>query len=124
MAFNFQSDEERLALEANDVDTYPQMGLIHRARFYSRKERFKLCRSAMSVTSTDHSGQPLTVDYLQQFADALGPFRGNWYIRWYGNERQPEDVDLDDNFRGVVAFGTLDFNIRPMQNDAETPKLR
>lgn len=124
MAFNFNSDEEEIALTGDDVDAYPKMGVIHRSRFYSRSSRFKLCRSAMSVTSNDHSGQPLTVDELQQFADALGPVRGNWYIRWYENERQPYDVDLDDNFRGVVASGTLDFNIRPMQNDAGTPKLR
>lgn len=34
MAFNFKSDQERLAFEGNDVDTHPQTGVINRSRFY------------------------------------------------------------------------------------------
>lgn len=125
MAFNFKSDEERLALTGNDVDAYPQMGVINRSRFYPYKTYpFRLGRRDIRDISTGHSGQPLTVDNLQQFANALESIEGYWYIRWYENKRNSNDVDLDDDFRGVVAFGTLDFTIRPMQNNAETPRLR
>lgn len=127
MAFNFKSDQEELALTGDDVDAYPQMGIINRSRFISYDTYpVRIGRSDIRATSTGNSGQPLTADNLQQLADALEPIegRGYWYIRWCENKRTPQDVDLDYDFRGVVAFGTLNFSIRPVQNDAEAPRLR
>lgn len=129
MAFNFDSVEEEIALTGDDADAYPQIGVIGRSRFIKYETYpFRLGRrDDIQVTFTGHSGQPLIVDNLQQFADALEPIKpieGYWYIRWYDNRRTSQDVDLDHGFRGVVAFGTLDFTIRPIQNDAGTPRLR
>lgn len=125
MTFNFESYKEEIALTGDDFDAYPQIGVIERSRWIPYETYpFKLGHSNIWDTSTGHSGQPLTVDDLQQFAGALEAREGRWYIRWYEDERGSQDVDLDYDFRGVVAFGTLDFTIRPIQNDAEIRRLR
>lgn len=116
MEFNFVSDEERAALEEEDADIYPRLGIIRQSRFIKKHESpDKLCQDYIGVSrSYPQPGLlPLTLRDLQAFYAGLGSMRGSWTaLSFVGNSRIPLNLD---QFRCVIAFGSIELAIRLVQ---------
>lgn len=116
MVFNFASVEERAALEEDDADIYPRLGIIRQSRFIKKHESpDKLCQDDIRVSrSYPQPGLlPLTLRDLQAFHAGLGSMEGSWAaLSFAGNRRTPLNLD---QFRCVIAFGSIELAIRLVQ---------
>lgn len=120
MEFNFGSDDERIALEQNDIDILPHFGIINQSRFHKKGNHpRKLCQDDICLCrSWQQSGtRPLTVKDFQEFRAGLEPLSGYWSVLWSGGSRSLDDVVYDDNFRCVVIFRCIELAIRPVQEE-------
>lgn len=115
MEFNFASDEERVALEENDADIYPHLGIIRQSRFIKKYESpDKLCQDDIGVSrSYPQPGlPPLTLRDLQAFHASLESMGGFWTVFSFAGNRSTFNLD---QFRCVVAFGSIELAIRLVQ---------
>lgn len=118
MEFNFESDDQRIALEQNDVDVIPNLEVINQSRFFKNGDcPPKLCQGDISFSRSyqQFGTRPLTVRHLQAFHTSLEPMIGFWSVSWASEPRDLDDLVYDDDFRCVVALGDIELAIRPVQ---------
>lgn len=115
MEFDFASDEEKVALEEDDADIYPRLGIIRQSRFIKKHESpDKLCQDDIDVSrSYPQPGlPPLTLRDLQAFHAGLESMGGFWTVLSLTGNRYAFNLD---QFRCVVAFGSIELAIRLVQ---------
>lgn len=130
MAFIFNSEEERVAIEGTDELTHPYMKTYSEARWYDHENSpATLCQGEMPVTESHYKQQPemrpLTLDGLRVSHNDLTTFQGFWSILWSSETRYRTDVVYDDKFRSVVVFGKVDIEValRPVRDDARLGRI-
>lgn len=124
MTFLFKSENERLAIAAVDADIYPHLGMNNLSRYYpSKKPVSKRHAGNIEARGPDSGELPLSANELQQFVKSLAEMAGNWSIVWYEGSQYSADVIYKDKFRRVVTFGSVEFTIRPVNNETATGRL-
>lgn len=132
MAFKFNSEEERVAIEGVDESTHPYLDTYNETHWNkSEKSPTRLRQGQISVTGCQYKPEerpdmlPLTIDGLRVSQVDFTAFQGLWSILWSSNMRAARDIVHDDGFRSVVIFGKGDIELalRPLQVDPETGRL-
>lgn len=131
MAFEFSSDDERIALAGTDPEVYPHLGIINTSRWKLNEQydpRFRMSDpDELKITGYHYSGQPgmlpLALKDLETFANCLISLTGNWVVNWNGATLDNHDHVNADGFRCVVACGVVDLTIRPLQDSGGGPRL-
>lgn len=124
MAFHFNKEEERLAIEGADELILPYLRTYNESRWFGNKNwPTRVCQGDISAAVPDSNAQPpllpLTLDGLKASHDELTTLQGFWSILWFNDRYQQHDVLYDDGFRSVIMFGKagLELSLRPLHED-------
>lgn len=124
--FKFNSNDEKLALTANDMDIYPQLGIFNQA-MWSNQEHYphKLYHNDVRFTRSHEQPDmlPVTINGLGEFHDGINDINGFWSVFWFSDRLSSNDFVYGDEFRRVVVFGSMELAIRPVQYDGEIPRI-
>ncbi|KAG6355323.1 hypothetical protein INS49_003284 [Diaporthe citri] len=131
MAFDFNSDDERIALAGDDKEVYPHLGIINTSRWKPNEKYdpnfISIDPDDIRITGYHYSAQPgmlpLALNDLEQFANGLNSKTGYWAVLWLGGRLDNNDHVNADGFRCVVACGSVDLTIRPVQDSGGGHRL-
>lgn len=134
MGFKFNSEEEKLALTADDKEIYELLP-NDSSPLYSMAAidnmPLNLCSGFGNIRPLNNEQPdtlPVTFNNLQKFIDCLRSniaFRRYWSVFWINGKLDPaKDFKHGDDFHRVTVIGSLELSIRPFPGDDGPKRLQ
>lgn len=124
----YETFEQKLAVERPDVEIYPYISSGSKAEFKNdREDRESLCTSIQLQPPHEHVEEdfhprPEIIPFIREdlqafFDDGLKSLQGYWSVYWASKAKAKGDGFVhSDQYRSVVFFRTIEFMIQPMKN--------